>query len=300
VIKKTDSLDPRSGLSEREAQIMDLAALGLLDKEIVSRLGVSLNTVKTYWSRIRAKLGQSTRAGLIAEYVRARTGLDQTSETFELHWELDLETQIWRRRADLPLYKEVNLPPELPFEEVLSHFHPDDLPRLRELLASVVVTDTTFFIYGARVVTATGIVDTSSFIKVVRDDRGRAIRLLGHRCPIQDVSRPQIQDVKVGHWRRDVDTLEFTADESFLELFGLEAREPDLREAVFARFPPEEQALTRTFVDNAVAQGKTADRATHRLKDRIGGYRWLTTELRIEYDPSGKAVRALGTCVAFN
>ncbi|RYG22474.1 LuxR family transcriptional regulator [bacterium] len=56
-------------LSAREGQILSLAALGLADKQISQDLGLSLNTLRTYWTRIRTKVGDSSRAGLTAAYI---------------------------------------------------------------------------------------------------------------------------------------------------------------------------------------------------------------------------------------
>ncbi len=49
-------------LSEREREIVLLAAEGLADKEIAKRLGITAGTVRTYWERLRPKLGASNRA----------------------------------------------------------------------------------------------------------------------------------------------------------------------------------------------------------------------------------------------
>lgn len=57
-------------LSGRETQILGLAASGLLNKEIAAELDISLNTLSTYWKRIRAKQGDATRAALVASFVR--------------------------------------------------------------------------------------------------------------------------------------------------------------------------------------------------------------------------------------
>lgn len=56
----------REPLSDRERQIVRLGAKGLTDKEIADRLAVSITTVRTYWIRLRRKLGASNRAQAIA------------------------------------------------------------------------------------------------------------------------------------------------------------------------------------------------------------------------------------------
>lgn len=56
-------------LSVREREVLSLAVSGHIDKEIASRLGVSANTIRTYWSRIRSKVGDLPRTGLAAVYI---------------------------------------------------------------------------------------------------------------------------------------------------------------------------------------------------------------------------------------
>ncbi len=55
-----------AALSQRESQILELAAQGYIDNQISIQLGVSNSTVATYWDRIRAKLGANNRAHAIA------------------------------------------------------------------------------------------------------------------------------------------------------------------------------------------------------------------------------------------
>lgn len=57
-------------LSTRERQLLQLAASGLTDMAIAHRLDISPTTVKTYWGRLRAKLGRSSRTELVAHVLR--------------------------------------------------------------------------------------------------------------------------------------------------------------------------------------------------------------------------------------
>lgn len=58
-------------LSEREREVLFLAADGLTDKEIAQRLGIGAKTVRTYWDRIRGKLGASSRTQALSMALRA-------------------------------------------------------------------------------------------------------------------------------------------------------------------------------------------------------------------------------------
>lgn len=53
-------------LSERERQLLTLAAKGLTDAAIGEHLKISETTVKSYWGRVRMKLGPRNRTELVA------------------------------------------------------------------------------------------------------------------------------------------------------------------------------------------------------------------------------------------
>ena len=52
-------------LSEREAKIFELVALGYRNAEIADKLALSVKTVETYKSRMMDKLGLQTRTALV-------------------------------------------------------------------------------------------------------------------------------------------------------------------------------------------------------------------------------------------
>lgn len=60
-------------LSEREEQLLKLAARGFTDNAIAHKLGISLPTVSTYWGRVRVKLGPMNRTELVAVYLREQS-----------------------------------------------------------------------------------------------------------------------------------------------------------------------------------------------------------------------------------
>ncbi|HLX78178.1 MAG TPA: PAS domain-containing protein [Acidimicrobiales bacterium] len=189
---------------------------------------------------------------------------------------------------------------ELPLEEVLDYFHPADKVRVLAMLESVSRDGSAAFNYTARTVTADGPREASAFVQVIRDEKGEAIRLLGRRVPHHDLKPSSIESIAVGYWTRDLRTGVFTGDAGFCSIFGVEPVEPDLREAVFGRFHPDEVDHARSFVANTVAARKTRARSTHRLLALDGSFRWVTTDLRIEYDENGIAIMALGTVMGFN
>lgn len=59
-----------NSLSIREKEVLDRMLQGLTDDGIASSLGVSRNTIATYWVRIRSKLGPLTRAQIATLLLR--------------------------------------------------------------------------------------------------------------------------------------------------------------------------------------------------------------------------------------
>jgi len=58
---------------KREEQVLVLAAKGLTDKEIAIKLGISPDTVGTYWRRILAKYQAASRTEVVAKYASDRS-----------------------------------------------------------------------------------------------------------------------------------------------------------------------------------------------------------------------------------
>lgn len=58
-------------LSRQETRIAQLSMGGLSDQQVANQLGISLDTVRTYWKRIRQKMGGFTRAEIFVELARA-------------------------------------------------------------------------------------------------------------------------------------------------------------------------------------------------------------------------------------
>jgi DNA-binding CsgD family transcriptional regulator len=70
-----EPLVARYGLSPTQGRVTALVALGLTNKEVAARLGLSSETVKTHLDASFRKTGAETRAGLVALVFGARYGL---------------------------------------------------------------------------------------------------------------------------------------------------------------------------------------------------------------------------------
>ena len=65
--------------SRRQRDVLELAAVGLADKEIARTLGVSFATVRTHVSAARAKVGSRTRTAAVAAWLLNEASVEQVS-----------------------------------------------------------------------------------------------------------------------------------------------------------------------------------------------------------------------------
>jgi DNA-binding CsgD family transcriptional regulator len=63
---RLQDLQPRFGLTQREAEVACLVARGLSDREVASRLSISLRTAEHHTARVLHKFGVASRAALAA------------------------------------------------------------------------------------------------------------------------------------------------------------------------------------------------------------------------------------------
>jgi DNA-binding NarL/FixJ family response regulator len=62
--------DPRTLLSPREVQVLDLAALGLTNQQIATRLEVTVHAVKFHLAGVYRKLGVANRTEAVVRCMR--------------------------------------------------------------------------------------------------------------------------------------------------------------------------------------------------------------------------------------
>ncbi|MHB8636909.1 MAG: PAS domain-containing protein [Fimbriimonadaceae bacterium] len=285
-------------LSRREDEVLSLAASGYLDKEICSQLGVSPNTLRTYWSRIRKKIGEAPRSALAVAYATDST-THAVVDAGSPDWEVDLDRWTYRRLSPRQSVVEADVGEEISFDDAIAIIHPEDAPNLLRLIEEIRHGHQSDLTFEVRVVTPIGIETTGSFVRVERGEDGHATRLIGTRSHNVDLRATGRPEVEVGYWERDLRTDKFTADDEFCRIFRIDPGDPDLRDVAMKRFHPAERQLTSTFVSSAVASNLRHARATHRLLQPDGSYRWITTDLRVEYDAKGPT-RALGVVMAFD
>ena len=64
--------DPLERLSEREAEVLELASQGLTNADLAERLGVTVHTVKFHLASVYRKLGVANRTEAVAVFFRSR------------------------------------------------------------------------------------------------------------------------------------------------------------------------------------------------------------------------------------
>lgn len=60
-------------ITDREREVLRLAALGRTDKQIANELDITTHTVSTYWKRLRKKFQAASRSEIIASALRAES-----------------------------------------------------------------------------------------------------------------------------------------------------------------------------------------------------------------------------------
>lgn len=59
----------KTSFTPRQAEIVDLVASGMADKEIARQLGISVSTIRTHLQRLYREIGARNRAHAVAEWL---------------------------------------------------------------------------------------------------------------------------------------------------------------------------------------------------------------------------------------
>ena len=278
-------------LSQREEQVLALAAAGLLDKQIAVELGISLNTLRTYWSRIRAKIGDVPRSGLSAMFAEHRAGQVERG-ILDASWHIDLERQTFSYYGDREFPTG-----EMPIEELLGRFHPEDAPRVRSLLSSIEEHDVPPFMFVARYATDHGLELASAYVEIERDEDGRAVRVVGRAAPMMNLTSPSISS-SVGAYERDLTTNRVQMDEGYRAIFRVDPNDPEVVQQIISRYCPEYRPMVESLVADMISAGRRTFTHTYRLCFDDGSRIWVSSHLTLEYE-SDRPVRMRAAVVAY-
>ncbi|RYG22468.1 hypothetical protein EON82_17010 [bacterium] len=278
-------------LSIREEQILRLAANGLLDKQIASELSVTENTLRTYWRRIRLKLGEAPRSALAAHYIKGRSVEDFQDRGA---WTLDVERKIVDYHGD----REILPRGEISLEEALTSFHADDRERMADLIQTLSRIDAPPITVMVRVITPQGVQVVTTRLECVRDNQGKVIQIVGKPVPILDLTLTPERRAHFGVYRRDLISGAVDIDDGFREIYRIGIGERNIREAVLERYCPASRDKMSGMVEGMVESGPGRRRWTACLcfsdgeKLRVSGQSYLEEQ-------AGRPTAFVGVVVAF-
>ncbi len=194
-----------------------------------------------------------------------------------------------------------------------ARIHPDDRPRLRRRMQELWASSETLYESQYRIRHAEGHwVDVWERARLVRDDQGRVVRVVGstvdiskQKAALRDRNQAELR-LRETHiqleaalaagsvyiWRWNIPDNRVTANRSFAQLFGLDpervAAGVRLEKFIGLIYPDDRERVTAA-INHAIATGESY--ATEfRIGHGEGEIRWVIARGRVEYDREGKAV----------
>jgi DNA-binding CsgD family transcriptional regulator len=280
-------------LSAREEQVLALAASGLLDKQIAVELKVTLNTLRTYWSRIRSKVGETSRSALAAAYVERRASLAPKVEDAAITWFVDMDRRVLCSTGSQDIFPEG----EIDFDEAVARYHPDDAPRVEGTFRTAQESGISSFTFIARVVTDHGLELGSAYCEAVRDENGRTVSFVCRPVPIMNLASSPFGNM-IGNYERDLRTGKVTVDDAYCAIYRVRKDDPNLFATALSRLCPDSRPGIATLADDVIASGRPMVYRSYRLCFEDGTQQWVSTRYRVEYEDN-QPVRVTATVVAF-
>ncbi len=258
-------------LSKRESEILGLAAQGLLDKEIVDVLGISVNTIRTYWTRIRRKLGDGTRTGLAAVWMEAERGRESTVDTqqyLQRTWEIDVASGILTLTPESGKFIGLDGKSTLTPEQYAQTIHPDERERVMDALASEIASDHDSYSLSFRVLSSDGprLIHASGMID--RSSDGTAIRIRGFTFDATNCRSGVLEDVTVGLWRYEPESGRIEGDSDFYRILQISPGEASLKSLLGKLEPAVHYRILVGALRSAI---QLSDRFTTTFRRQDGG-----------------------------
>jgi DNA-binding CsgD family transcriptional regulator/PAS domain-containing protein len=291
---------PFDSLSDRERQVVGLAAAGLVDKQIGLELDVTLNTLRTYWNRIREKVGDSSRPALVAAYVAHDLASNLSGSLDPLAhegWVMDTETRTILAtdtiNDDHGLERGV-AHPALTYARMT---HPDDVERVKASIFDVADGNLDNVHLVFRMITPRGVEVVNASVYGIKDQGGRVRKVYGFRVRALDCRPGHDPTIQIGHWERTHPDEAIRIDESLARIIGRpEVREISFRELETMLFPDEMRASLHD-VESAIAEGRDRTEGDLRFLLPDGEVVWARITRRLVHQPSG--VTVYGTLAVF-
>lgn len=200
-------------LSKREKELLEFACQGLLDKEIERAMSVSANTLRTYWKRIRHKVGSGSRVALTMAF-------SASSNSSDSNWQYDFET------GNVHASDEINEHFALPVG-VGNHgslyeafYHPADYASVSHEWARIYTSPQDIHSISFRMITGKGIHRHHIHLRVERGPEGLPCRYIGYSyfTPISDGKEFEII---TGHWVTELNGTSVNCDVFTAKILGL-------------------------------------------------------------------------------
>ncbi len=291
-----------SALSDRERQVLEMAAAGMLDKNIAADLGLSANTLRTYWTRIRAKLGDGTRAALVAKLITHSIQGDEGADIPHLThegWILDVPTMTMIASDSINDLHGLERGVPHPAREYSRLYHPEDREEARSLIYDVIEgrEDGAHVLF--RLATDSGVELVHLTVRSVRGDDGRVRRVYGYRARTLDCRPGRDPAVMIGHWERDYPEKTVWIDDDFAAMAGKEKGGVIPISEIVEMLLPEDREHVAKIVLDAIANGTELVQNEAAMTRPDGKVIWTRTTRRFIPMPDGKT-KILGTVIRFS
>jgi DNA-binding CsgD family transcriptional regulator len=227
-------------LSERERQVIGLAAIGYADKQISEELGLSIHTLRTYWDRIRTKMGGLSRPALVAAYVSEQIAGTELSffNTLAIRgWVMDAKT--WLVRASDEINELRGLRPGIPhhMKDFANGVHHEDVGEFLQQVERVRSGElpsvhTVFRGSGAEQRKTIHLT-----IVGVRNEIGEVERVYGMRTVLHDCRPDSAPKLRFGRFERRAGEQRYTIDQGLAEIIGKPDKSTLSEAELFAMVP---------------------------------------------------------------
>lgn len=285
VLRLTPDLEKLGALSNREREVLSLASAGYVDKWIAARMGVSANTLRTYWTRIRGKLGEVPRTALVAAYVEGEMTEEELAiptVPVDVEWYLDFDRDTYRLLVQDSMVTDLKVGQEMSVEWLLDHFVEPERGRMLSLIEAARQGRLSIFHFVAKFKSRGGIELASALCIVRRDEGGRPIGIHGRRVPSMDLRGDQGMGQTLGQWGFTLPGRAFWADRDCRAIFHIDAGDPEPYSTLLSRIFPEDRARFERAVAQAVTTEEPLSRLAYRLDTGSPQERWVMIDLRIE------------------
>ena len=283
-------------LSKRERQVLGLAAAGLLDKEIAPQLGLSPNTLRTYWTRIRRKTGEVSRAGLSAAYLVADLySQDRSLTDLEFHegWLLDLPRGEILASASVSRF--LGLRPGQPhtLSELSRRIVQEDLGRFNEALSQITdgvrdYVDVFLRVSGIRVVRTVNL-----RLRSVRGPDNSVAKVIALRAGQFDSACDGIDDSIKWDWMIYLKAWTYRRLPQWAARIGDAGETIPLDEVMTVMFSAEDESRVRKLIEGIRMDGTEAFSFTAKVRQEFA-VEHAGAFVKVLRDPDGMATTLLG------